>query len=255
MMARILVVDDDDVGRASLAEILRLEGHGVEEAPGGRSALERVGSDSYDVVLLDLKMPDLNGVVVLEEMSRLSPQTEVIIFTAHGSLDSAIQAVRHGAYDYLLKPAGTREILSCVAKAAERHLARMRVQDKGPAVGMVPETRGEGEASEGRMAGFEIGGLTADVDRRRLRGPGGEVELTPAELRLLTALHREQGAVVSYGSLVDQVQGYRVEPWEAAGMLRPVVSRLRFKIRQAGGDPGWISTVRGSGYALEIPEA
>lgn len=111
-MPRVLVVDDDKVGRATLTEILQLEGFEVEEAEGGKAVIQRLGESDYDVMLLDLKMPDLDGLAVLEASSRLSPETQVIVFTAHGSLDSAIQAVRHGAHDYLLKPASCEDLLA-----------------------------------------------------------------------------------------------------------------------------------------------
>jgi DNA-binding response OmpR family regulator len=238
MAARVLVVDDDDVGRMTLSEILHLEGFEVAEADGGRAALERLREGGFDVMLLDLKMPDLDGVAVLEQASELAPETEVIVFTAHGSLESAIQAVRHGAYDYLLKPTGTQEILETVRRAAER-----RAQKAAARPGAGP---GETVPAE-----LELPGLSLDVDRRWLQGGGGGVELTPAETRLLLSLYRRRGQVITCEALVAEVQGYPVESWEAPAMIRPLVSRLRDKLKQAGGDPDCIGTVRGSGYVLQ----
>ncbi len=248
MSARVLVVDDDDVGRATMADLLRLEGYRVDEAAGGREALDRLAVQPYDVVLLDLKMPGVDGVAVLRGAAESAPETEIVVFTAHGSMESAIQAVRHGAYDYLLKPASTQEVVACIARAAERRQERAR-------------ERRLIESSQAALA--ELLDAGGGVDRvrwaetvlepatRRLSGPLGEAELTPAELRLLLALLRQRGRVVEYVALVDQVQGYTVDAWEAPGMLRPVVSRLRHKVELVGGDPGRISTVRGSGYVLE----
>jgi DNA-binding response OmpR family regulator len=243
---RVLVVDDDDVGRMTLTEILDLEGFEVVQAEGGRAALERLREGGYDVMLLDLKMPDLDGVAVLQQSADLAPETEVIVFTAHGSLESAIQAVRHGAYDYLLKPTSTEQILETVRRAAERKEQKARAA-------RAAET-GETEAQSARVdlpAEIEFSGLHLDVGRRWLECEGGGVELTPAETRLLLTLFRRQGQVVTCEELVREVQGYSVESWEAPAMIRPVISRLRLKLKQAGGNAESIGTVRGTGYLLE----
>jgi len=243
---RVLVVDDDDVGRMTLAEILHLEGFEVDEAEGGRAAIERLSQSPYDVMLLDLKMPDVDGVAVLQQASSLAPDTEVIVFTAHGSLESAIQAVRHGAYDYLLKPTGTQEILETVRRAVARKEQKARAQ-----LGPAGETTDLSAAQADLPPEIDFEGLHLDVGRRWLEREGRGIELTPAETRLLLALFRRRGHVVSCDDLVREVQGYPVESWEAPAMIRPVISRLRLKLRQAGGDPDRIGTVRGSGYLLE----
>ena len=246
MAARVLVVDDDDVGRMTLTEILHLEGFEVVEADGGRAALERLREGGCDVMLLDLKMPDLDGVAVLQQTAELAPDIEVIVFTAHGSLESAIQAVRHGAYDYLLKPTSTQDILETVRRAAERKEQKAR-----SAAEAAPSEARPQEAWADLPPEIEFGGLRLDVDRRWIACGGAGVELTPAETRLLLALFRRQGEVVTCEELVREVQGYSVESWEAPAMIRPVISRLRLKLRQAGGNAESIGTVRGTGYLLE----
>ncbi len=95
-----------------------------------------------------------------------------------------------------------------------------------------------------------LGGTRLEVERRRLVGREVAIELTPAEMRLLLALRDRRGHLVSYRELVERVQGYQVEPWEAAAMVRPIVSRLRRKLLMAGASPGLIVTVRGAGYLL-----
>jgi len=248
MAPRILVVDDDATGRATMAELLRLEGYLVDEASGGRAALERLAVEAYDVMLLDLKMPDLDGVAVLKGAAQIASETQAVVFTAHGSMESAIQAVRHGAYDYLLKPASTAEVVACIARALERGQARARQRRLAEhAQAALAELGRDGQAAEQ----IEWAGVTLATSTRRLTGPRGEVELTPAEHRLLLAHLRRRGRVADYGALVDQVQGYRVDAWEAPGMLRPVVSRLRRKVRHVGGPADGIATIRGVGYVLE----
>jgi DNA-binding response OmpR family regulator len=251
---RVLVVDDDDVGRSTLAEILRLEGFVVQEAEGGRAALRHLEGGNTEVMLLDLKMPDMGGLEVLEAAGQLSPDTQVIVFTAHGSMESAIQAVRHGAYDYLLKPTSPQDILACVRRAATR---REQLEREKRLLAHLQETLREFRETEGEAGHpmLAIGPLRLDLDRRRLEGGQGAVELTPAEMRLLLALLRRRGRVVGYAELVDWVQGYQVEDWEAPAMLRPVVSRLRGKLQESGGQAEWIGTVRGTGYVMgEEPE-
>ncbi len=164
MSSRVLVVDDDDVGRATMADILRLEGYQVDEAGGGREALARLARDAYDVVLLDLKMPGVDGVAVLQGAAEVAPETQVVVFTAHGSMESAIQAVRHGAYDYLLKPASAADVVACIARAAARRQARSRerrlVQSSEAALAEL-----RGADGDGREALLSLPGVTGVEDR------------------------------------------------------------------------------------------
>ena len=248
MTSRVLVVDDDDVGRATMADLLRLEGYRVDDAAGGRQALDRLAGEPYDVVLLDLKMPGVDGVAVLQGAAEVAPETQIVVFTAHGSMETAIQAIRHGAYDYLLKPASTAEVVACIARAAAHHEERARERRLlESSAAALADVRAAGNGGDR----VQWAGMALEPATRRLSGPQGEAELTPAELRLLLALLRRRGHVAEYVALVDQVQGYTVDAWEAPGMLRPVVSRLRHKVRLVGGQPGRIATVRGSGYVLE----
>ena len=117
MKGNILVVDDEAAMRISLAEILQLEGYAVSVAENGEIALQYIEQDSFDLMLLDLKMPGMDGIEVLKKASELVPDCKVILLTAHATLDSAIEAVRMGAQDYLLKPASPGDILSSVSRA------------------------------------------------------------------------------------------------------------------------------------------
>jgi DNA-binding NtrC family response regulator len=102
-IGKILVVEDEETTRRSLAEILHLEGYQVLPVSSGEAALEALRKDPFDVVLLDLKMPGMDGLEVLRTAARIAPETMVILLTAHGSLESAIEAVRFQAHDYLTK--------------------------------------------------------------------------------------------------------------------------------------------------------
>ncbi len=117
---RILVVDDQRNMRVTTAMLLRQAGHEVAEAEGGAAALERMGSEPFDVVLTDLRMGAVDGLEVLRGALEISPSVQVIVMTAYGSIESAVEAVRRGAYDYLSKPFQGDELLVRVQKAVEK---------------------------------------------------------------------------------------------------------------------------------------
>ena len=117
---RVLVVDDQKNMRATTALLLRQAGHRVAEAADGSNALEALGLGPYDVVLTDLRMPNLDGMQLLEAIQRSSPETQVIVMTAYGTIESAVEAIRHGAYDFLTKPFQSEEVLLRVSKALEK---------------------------------------------------------------------------------------------------------------------------------------
>ncbi len=116
---RLLVVDDQRNMRATTAMVLRQAGHAVEEAEDGAAALERLQAGSYDVVLTDLRMPNVDGMEVLRLARQLSPQTQVIVMTAYGTIEAAVEAMRRGAYDFISKPFKEDELLLRVGKALE----------------------------------------------------------------------------------------------------------------------------------------
>ncbi len=117
---KVLVVDDQRNMRATTALLLRQAGHAVEEAEDGSAAVQRVQHESFDVVLTDLRMPSVDGMEVLRAVQQLSPETQVIVMTAYGTIESAVEAIRRGAYDFLAKPFKESEVLLRVAKALEK---------------------------------------------------------------------------------------------------------------------------------------
>jgi DNA-binding NtrC family response regulator len=126
---RLLVVDDDDALRQTLAERFRRQGLAVAEAASGEDALARAAEDRFDVALLDLNLPGMSGLDVLARLKGEQPELEAILLTAHGSIDTAVQAVRGGAYDYLTKPFQLPDLEVHVQKAAEKaRLARRERQ-------------------------------------------------------------------------------------------------------------------------------
>jgi two-component system response regulator HydG len=117
---KVLVVDDQKNMRATTAIVLRSAGHVVEEAEDGAAALQRIGQEAFDVVLTDLRMPNVDGMELLREALRLAPETQVIVMTAYGTIESAVEAIRRGAYDFLAKPFKEDELLLRVSKALEK---------------------------------------------------------------------------------------------------------------------------------------
>jgi len=128
MADSVLIVDDEEIIRESLSFILTKEGYRVREAANGRIAMEIIREDSIDLVLTDLEMPEMKGIELLEQVTRFSPETQVVIITAYGSIDSAIAALRKGAVDYILKPVEFDELLVKVQRLLSSR--RLNVENK-----------------------------------------------------------------------------------------------------------------------------
>ena len=115
---KILVVDDEASLRAIISQVLGEEGHEVTQAASGEEALDSFKKENFPLVLTDIKMPGMSGIELLKEVKEIRPETQVIIMTSHASVDSAITALRHGSYDYLIKPFEDIDLVSAVANRA-----------------------------------------------------------------------------------------------------------------------------------------
>lgn len=123
MTPNLLVIDDDAVTRELLTEVLQDEGYTVEACESGKLALERAAHDSFDLAITDVRMPEMDGIAVTQALKAQQPSLQVIVMTAFGSVETAVEAIRHGAFDYVSKPMNLEEIKSTVRRAlAERHL-------------------------------------------------------------------------------------------------------------------------------------
>jgi len=241
MKSNILVVDDEPVARQSLTDILRLEGHNVASAPNGQAAVEYVRTHPMDLMIVDLRMPGMDGLEVIQVVNQISPETEVILLTAFGSTETAIQALRLRIHDYLLKPASPAQVLASVKKGLARHAQRSRVSN-------VAAPSDVDEAVEV----FSLkDGTTVDLSRRQIKHKNKVEHLTPAEGRLLRILIENEGKVFSHRELVLLVQGYDTSQREAPEILRPLVSRLRHKLDQFPSLSERVVSVRGTGYLYE----
>jgi DNA-binding response OmpR family regulator len=241
MKSNILVVDDEPVARQSLTDILRLEGYTVNSVPNGQSAVEYVRTHPVELMIVDLRMPGMDGLEVVQVVNQISPETEVILLTAFGSTESAVQALRLRIHDYLLKPAPPVQVINSIKKGLARRDARLKVRGN-PSLADVDDGGAEFTLKDGTHI---------DLSRRQVRKKDKIMHLTPAEGRLLRVLIENPGRVYSHRELVLLVQGYDTSQREAPEILRPLVSRLRHKLEDYPSLSDRITSVRGTGYVYE----
>lgn len=242
MKSSILVVDDEVVARQSLVDILKLEGYDATSVGGGQAAVEYVRTHPIDLMIVDLRMPGMDGLQVIQVVNQASPDTEVVLLTAFASTDSAVQALRLRIHDYLMKPAAPAQVLASVKKGLARRAAKLRAKT-GP--GVAPD------ADEGIREIRLSDGTLVDFSRRQIRAGRRLEHLTPAEGRLLRILMENEGKVYSHRELVLLVQGYDTSQREAPEILRPLVSRLRHKLEEFPALSERVASVRGTGYVYE----
>lgn len=120
MKADILIIDDEKAIRKTLSEILGFEGYSIEEAGDGEEGLKKFGQKSYDVVLCDIKMPKLDGIEFLEKAKEINPDIPIIMISGHGNIDTAVEAVKKGAFDYISKPPDLNRLLITLRNATDR---------------------------------------------------------------------------------------------------------------------------------------
>lgn len=265
--ASILVVDDDLMIRSYLEKVLTHDGHEVVTAENGEVALARIAEREFDLALVDLKMPGLGGTDVLAALRVQSPDTVPIILTAHASLETAVDALRQGAHDYLFKPCRTAALRESVRSGL---LKRQRVLEQRELLGQLKDTLGSpqegahavpiGEAGtyEGVAAPvrpeqqrfLQRGGLIVDCMRHVVTLDGQLLELSLTEFELLAYLVSEAPRVVSPQELAREVQGYDVEPHEAQDTVRYHIYRIRRKMKAVTGRTGVIRNVRSVGYTI-----
>ena len=263
----LLVVDDEDTARTSLADILRLEGYRVDTAGGGELAIQKITKNDYDLILLDLKMPGVDGLEVLRTIAaQVAPPAmagyaaaqapTVIMLTAHGSLESAIEALRQGAHDYLLKPSSPEQILNSVQRGLSSRAAQMRQTLRLRELEMNRqhlEERGAESNRVSRPAYYHLpNGAVYDPGRREITTPQQAILLTPTEGKLIKVFLDHPGHVFNHRELVMLVQGYDTKDWEAPEVLRPLISRLRRKLSRLPEGDQWITSIRGTGYVFEL---
>jgi len=264
--ARLLVVDDDPNLRAGMQDLLSLMGYHVEEASSGHEALMSLERAPYDLMVLDIRMPGMNGIEVMHRARQMCPDLSIIVLTAHASLESAIAAVKSDAADYLLKPINVDHLAATISRALQERAEQLRRQRLlnviGEAVDVLrgaegPETKEPAPPSppSAPQRFLYADPLTLDRQKRLVvvtGDPPRTDELTEGEAAILTTLMEQPNEVFSCSQLASAAMGYDLDKWEAESLVRPYIFRLRRKIEETPDTPHLIRTVRGRGYFLSL---
>lgn len=271
--AHVLVVDDEGAIRYSVSKTLQRVGYNVNEAASGEEALDMIRNQRYDVILTDIRMPGITGVELLKRIKDLAPDAIVILMTGYASLGTAVEALRLGAHDYLIKPSSSQDIRQSVSRGVDRarNLKRRRAlldairsnvselsRNDADTIKAIFDDGDEDDEPlnldepivEAVTTNMTLGPLTIYPGRYQIAVGDRPIDLTPTEFDLLLYLAAHRGRVVSCHELVREVRGYTVDEAEAREVIRPHVSNLRRKLKQAGQDADLIVNVRGIGYRL-----
>ena len=258
--ARVLVVDDEANVRSALVRSLTLLGYRASEASSGDQALEILQGSPYEAMVLDLRMPGMDGIEVMQRARQLWPDLAVIILTGHATLETAISAVKSHAADYLLKPASVHDVASAVANALGQSAVKLRRQRLLQVVeAALDEVRtmdasGDGSPASVSQRALSSGCITLDRDKRLAVVRGDQdrasvtAELTVCETKLLAYLMLHPDRVLSCRDLARDALGYGIGEREAQNIVRPHICRLRHKIEPAPAHPRLIRTSPGKGY-------
>ncbi len=219
----ILMVEDERRLAQVVRKVLEEEGHTVDVAHDGEDGLVMALDGSHDVIILDVLLPEMDGVDICQSLRRNRVDTPILLLTALDGVDDRVRGLDAGADDYLPKPFAFQELL-----ARLRALGRRRVQAREP-------TR------------LEVEDLVLDLSRRRAERAGKSIELSPKEFSLLEFLMRNEGRVVTRSQILDHIWGYDYSP--DSNLVDVYGTYLRRKVDRGHGR-SLIRTVRGAGYAL-----
>ena len=220
---RILIVEDERTLREGLTDLLSAAGHDVVAHDGGRSAVDCGTHEAFDLVLLDLMLPDLDGIEVCRRLRRARPSLYILMLTARGSEDDRVAGLDAGADDYLTKPFAVRELLARIKALGRR----------ATAIPAEPEI-------------LEADGCAIDLGRLEVDRGGEKVSLTPREAGILRWIHRHRTRAVSRSELLERI-------WGTSGDLQTrtvdmTIANLRQKIERDPTEPQIVLTVKGVGY-------
>ena len=246
MAGKALIVDDEEAVRFFAASSLTQVGWHVEEADSGEAALALLKKNPFDILLLDLHMTGIDGLTLMRRVREQWSEIKIIIMTAYPSVDSAIDAVHFGVFDYLKKPCSFDDIVTC----ANRALAEKEKLDRERQLVQYAETNlsmNTGEPATILAPTVQSGALVIEMGSRTVSLAGERLPLTPTEYGLLEILARSPGQPVPVAQLVQEGLGYATTDLQAQETLRVHISRLR---RKLGVD--YILTIRGGGYALAV---
>ncbi|MFM2181410.1 MAG: two-component response regulator MprA [Actinomycetota bacterium] len=222
--SRVLVAEDDAAVRNAVVRVLELDGHRVQSAKDGRTALDAIIDDTPDAVVMDVMMPFVDGLTVCREVRNRGNRVPILLLTARVEVDDRVAGLDAGADDYLTKPFAVAELSARVRALLRRNSS--------------PETHSK----------LAVGSLNIDRDTRSVTRNGRRIELTKTEFNLLELLAEQAGLVVTREYIYDNVWGYNFETNSKS--LDVYIGYLRRKLN-APDEVDPIRTVRGVGYSLE----
>jgi DNA-binding response OmpR family regulator len=225
---RILIVDDDCSLLEQIQQILMSRRYIVETAKDGEEGLDKLFNNPYDAIILDIMMPKIDGLAVLEQMRKAEIDTPVLMLTAKCDVKDRVKGLDLGADDYLAKPFSLDELLARVRALLRR----------------------SGSQSDSLL---QVQNLQLDTVSRKVSNGGKPVELTPREFSILEFLLYNKNRAVSRFSLAEHVWGDDFDPFSMSNFMDVHIKNLRQKIGDCGQDK-IIRTIRGVGYIIEGPE-
>jgi DNA-binding response OmpR family regulator len=261
-LGRVLLIDDEISLVQTLTRILRQADCEVTGATSGNEALRLLDGCSYDLIYLDIRLPDLDGLQLLQEIRRRDGKLPVILLTAHGSLQSALQALRLGATDYLLKPVDPEVLLARTRVVLKEQAIERRRRDIGEQIAVLqaelkaleaehtPETPPLIPNTGDRF--LKRGQLILDLHGRRATFGKAVLAIPPTSFDYLATLARHAPEVVDYQMLVTETQGYQVDRREARELAKWHIHVLRQSLEADPKRPTHILNVRSGGYRLLV---
>lgn len=259
----ILIIDDEASLRQTLARILQRAGFEVTTAANGKDGLSLVNDHPFDLLYLDIRMPDVSGLELLKTIHAKFPELPVILFTAQPDLNSAVEALRRGATDYLLKPLKPQAVIDrtqaiLINKQKERRRREIQRQiealqaelvslDNEESASQVPKQKVN---SDERF--LRRGMLTLDMHTRRVTMNDRVINLPPTSFDYLLVLARHTPNIVDYQTLVAEAQGYEADTREAQELTKWHIHHIRQAIEPDKRNPIHVINVRGSGYRLVV---
>ena len=258
----ILIIDDEASLRQTLARILQRAGFEVTTASGGKEGLELIHQHTFDLVYMDIRMPDINGLEVLKSIHTNLPELPVILFTAQPDLHSAVDALRSGASDYLLKPLKPADIIErtkAIFAKLEREHRKKELQTQIEAlqsdlrnleIAERTEQSPTDHASDPGERYLKRGILSLDLHTRRATVKDRVINIPPTAFDYLLALARHAPNIVDCQTLVAEAQGYDTDLREAQELAKWHIHHIRVALEIDARNPEFIINIRGKGYRL-----
>ncbi len=255
----ILIIDDEVALRQTLARILQQAGFEVTTAENGEQGLSFIQTTNFDLVFMDLRMPGMAGLDVLKLVHASYPNLPVVLFTAQPDLNSAVEALRSGAIDYLLKPLKPQALIDraqsiLINQQKEKRKREIALQIEALQTELKNLTSGQTGPLQAACVGtdrfLKRGALVLDLHARRLIINEQAINVPPTSFDYLLVLARHSPNVVSYQTLVAEAQGYQADAREAQELTKWHIHQLRQTIEQDAHNPSYLINVRGAGYRL-----